>query len=157
MIRFLKGIITFALFNRVYILLFGVGLLIAGYIAYRNTPIVAFPDLTNTRITIITQWPGRSAQEVERFITIPIEIEMNTVPKRTQVRSISLFGLSVVYVIFDDGVQDFEGRQYVVNHLADVDFPDNTQPSLNPPKALPMKFIDSPFTPKNLGRATRKK
>lgn len=134
MIRFLKGIITFALFNRVYIILIAIGLVIAGYISFKNTPIVAFPDLTNTRITIITQWPGRSAQEIERFITIPIEIEMNTVPKRTQVRSISLFGLSVVYVIFDDGVEDFEGRQYVVNHLADVDFPDNVEPSLNPPQ-----------------------
>jgi cobalt-zinc-cadmium resistance protein CzcA len=134
MIRFLKGIITVALANRIYILLAAVALLIAGYIGFADTPIVAFPDLTNTRITIITQWPGRSAEEVERFITIPIEVEMNTVPKRTQVRSISLFGLSVVYVIFDDKVEDFEGRQYVINRLADVDFPDNVQPSLNPPQ-----------------------
>ncbi|MBS1950945.1 MAG: CzcABC family efflux RND transporter, transmembrane protein [Cytophagales bacterium] len=134
MLRLLKGIITFSLANRAYVLFFAAALIISGYISYRNTPIVAFPDLTNTRITIITQWPGRSAQEIERFITIPIEIEMNTVPKRTQVRSISLFGLSVVYIIFDDNVQDFEGRQYVINRLANVDFPDGISPSLTPPQ-----------------------
>jgi heavy metal efflux system protein len=134
MLRFLKGIISFSLANRIYVSLGALALAIAGYIAYLDTPVVAFPDLTNTRITIITQWPGRSTQEIERFVTIPIEIQMNTVPKRVQVRSISLFGLSVVYVIFDDQVQDFEGRQYVINRLANVDFPDGVEPVLNPPQ-----------------------
>jgi len=134
MIGFLRAIITISLRNRIYIILFAIGIVIAGFISYLNTPIVAFPDLTNTRITIITQWPGRSAQEIERFVTIPIEIEMNTVPRRTSVRSISLFGLSVVNVLFEDEVQDFEARQYVIDYLADADLPDGVQPSLNPPQ-----------------------
>ncbi len=134
MIGFLRAIITTALRNRIYVILFAIGLIIAGFISYLNTPIVAFPDLTNTRITIITQWPGRSAQEIERFVTIPIEIEMNTVPQRTSVRSISLFGLSVVYVAFEDNVQDFEARQYVMDYLGDADLPDGVQPGLEPPQ-----------------------
>jgi cobalt-zinc-cadmium resistance protein CzcA len=132
--RLLRSIISLSLHNRIYVLLLGIGLFIAGVISYIDTPIVAFPDLTNTRITIITQWPGRSAEEIERFITIPIEIEMNTVPKKTLVRSISLFGLSVVYVTFEDQVQDLEGREYVVQRILNVDLPENVQPTLIPPQ-----------------------
>ena len=134
MIGFLRSVITFSLHNRIYVILFAIGIAITGFICYLNTPIVAFPDLTNTRITIITQWPGRSAQEIERFVTIPIEIEMNTVPRRTSVRSISLFGLSVVYVMFEDNVEDFTARQYVMDYLGDADLPDGVQPGLEPPQ-----------------------
>src|SRR5690606_9051473 len=82
-------------------------LVIIGVISLKNTPIEAFPDVTNTRARIITQWPGRSAEEIEKFVTLPLMKQMNTIPRKSDVRSISLFGLSVVTVIFEDDVDDF--------------------------------------------------
>ena len=88
---------------------------IAGAVSFKHTPIDAFPDVTNTKVTIITQWPGRSAEEVEKFITIPVEIAMNPVQKKTDIRSTTLFGLSVINVMFEDRVDDFTARQQVYN------------------------------------------
>ena len=75
-------------------------------------------------VTIITQWAGRSAEEVEKFITIPVEIAMNSVQKKTDIRSTTLFGLSVINVLFEDHVDDFVARQQVYNLLNDADLPD---------------------------------
>nr|GFB10746.1 hypothetical protein [Tanacetum cinerariifolium] len=94
--KFIQGIIAFSLKNRGFVFLLTLVAVIAGVISYRNTPIEAFPDVTNTEITIITQWPGRSAEEIEKFVTAPIEIALNPVQKKTSVRSTTLFGLSVV-------------------------------------------------------------
>src|ERR1700743_2561297 len=96
-------------------------------------PIEAFPDVTNTEITIITQWPGRSAEEVEKFVTIPIELAMNPVQRKTSLRSTAIFGLSVVKLIFDDDVQDTYARQQVNNLLHNADLPDNVDPDVQPP------------------------
>ena len=98
-----------------------------------NTPIEAYPDVTNTRVRIITQWPGRSAEEIEKFVTLPIMREMNTIPKKTDVRSTSLFGLSVVTVIFEDGVDDFFAQQYASNRMQDLNLPEGADPSIEPP------------------------
>ena len=102
--KFVKNIIGFSLKNHVLILFLTVLLAIVGVVCYIHTPIEAYPDVTNTRARIITQWSGRSAEEVEKFITLPIMREMNTIPRKSDVRSTSLFGLSVVTVIFEDGV-----------------------------------------------------
>ena len=131
--NFVKAIVTLSLKNRFFVLIFGLIIVIVGVISYLNTPVEAFPDLTNTRIQIITQWPGRSAQEVERFITIPLEVELNSTPKKTHIRTISLFGLSVVNVIFEDDVEDFEARQNVANRIINVDLPDNVTAGIQPP------------------------
>ncbi|MEO8734751.1 MAG: efflux RND transporter permease subunit, partial [Flavobacteriales bacterium] len=131
--RFIRAIITFSLKNRFFTFFWVTALVIAGVVSFRNTPIEAFPDVTNTQIVIITQWPGRSAQEIERFVTMPIEISMNSVQRKTNVRSISMFGLSVVKIIFDDGVQDFFARQQVNNQLATVDLPDGISADVQPP------------------------
>ncbi len=108
-------------------------LLVAGIITFRNMPIEAFPDVTNTEITIITQWPGRSTEEVEKFVTIPIEIAMNPVQKKISLRSTTIFGLSFVKLIFDDAVKDPEARQQVMNLLPNANLPNNVQPSVQPP------------------------
>ena len=108
-------------------------IIIGGVISFLNTPIEAFPDVTNTRIVIISQWQGRSAEEVEKFITIPLETEMNVVPNKTSLRSISLFGLSVVTLIFEDNVEDFIARQNVMNRLGSVNLPDGVEPDVQPP------------------------
>lgn len=133
MTRAIKRIIAFSLKNRLFIFLATLLLMIWGSIAYKNIPIEAFPDVTNTQITIITQWPGRSAEEVEKFVTVPIEIAMNPVQKKTSVRSTTVFGLSVIKVIFDDGVEDYFARQQVNNLLRDVEVPDGADPDVQPP------------------------
>src|SRR4030081_2341279 len=109
--KLLRSIIAFSLKNRNFIIFCTALLLVSGIITFRNMPIEAFPDVTNTEISIITQWPGRSAEEVEKFVTIPIEIAMNPVQKKTSLRSTTVFGLSVVKIIFDDDVTDPFARQ----------------------------------------------
>ncbi|MDB5240480.1 MAG: CusA/CzcA family heavy metal efflux transporter, partial [Spirosoma sp.] len=131
--KFIKSILTFSLKNRFFVFFLTGLTIVAGYISYQNTPIEAFPDVTNTRITIITQWPGRSAEEVEKFVTIPVEIGLNSVQKKTDVRSTTLFGLSVVNVMFDDGVDDIFARQQINNLLPGVELPDGAKPDVQPP------------------------
>lgn len=131
--KFISRILTFSLKNKLFIL-FATGLIVAiGIYSYINTPIEAFPDFTNAQIRIITQWPGRSAEEVEKFVTIPIETEMNSVQKKTNLRSTSLFGLSVITLIFDDDVEDFYARQQVANRLVNVKLPEGVDAELEPP------------------------
>lgn len=131
--KFIRNIIAFSLKNKAFTF-FWVGILaVAGFISFKNMPIDAFPDVTNTQIIIITQWNGKSAEEVERFVTSPIEISMNSVQKKTSVRSITMFGLSVIKIIFDDGVDDTFARQQVNNLLKNVSLPDDVEPDVQPP------------------------
>ena len=133
MIKFLKGVIGFSLKNR-YLIIFLAGVLVvAGIVTFLNMPIEAFPDVTNTEIDIITQWPGQSAEEVEKLVTIPIEIALNSVQNKTSLRSTTIFGLSYVKVIFDDGVKDPEARQQVFNLLTNATLPANVTPAVQPP------------------------
>lgn len=131
--KFIKGILSFSLKNKFFIFFLTALAVVAGVISYQNTPIEAFPDVTNTQITLITQWPGRSAEEIEKFVTIPIEIGLNSVQKRTDIRSTTLFGLSVVKVLFEDGVDDTFARQQVNNLLNGVDLPEGVKPDVQPP------------------------
>ncbi len=128
-----KGILAFSLKNKYFIFFATALLVVYGVITFKNMPIEAFPDVTNTEITIITQWPGRSAEEVEKFVTIPIELAMNPVQRKTSLRSTTIFGLSVVKLIFDDDVQDTYARQQVNNLLHGADLPDNVDPDVQPP------------------------
>src|ERR1700712_4307786 len=131
--KLIKAILAFALRNRIFIFFVTLLMAVGGYIAFNNISIDAFPDVTNTSVTIITQWPGRSAEEVEKFVTRPIEIAMNPAEKKTSVRSSSLFGLSVVKITFDDDVDYAFARLQINNHLADADLPEGVNPSVEPP------------------------
>ena len=131
--KFIKSILSFSLKNKFFIFFLTALSVVAGVISYQNTPIEAFPDVTNTQITLITQWPGRSAEEVEKFVTIPIEIGLNSVQKRTDIRSTSLFGLSVIKVLFDDSADDAFARQQVNNLLSGVELPEGIRPDVQPP------------------------
>lgn len=131
--KLVQKIVGFSLKNSIIIFFLTGLLLVAGIFALKHTPIEAFPDVTNTRARIITQWPGRSAEEVEKFITLPLMKAMNTIPKKAEVRSISLFGLSVVTVLFDDDVTDFYAQQYTANRLQGIDLPENADASIEPP------------------------
>lgn len=129
---FIDNIIAFSLKNKFFIFFLTTIAIIAGAVSFIHTPVDAFPDVTNTKVTIITQWPGRSAEEIEKFITIPIEIAMNPVQKKTDIRSTTLFGLSVINVMFDDHVDDFYARQQVYNLLNDADLPEGVTPEVQP-------------------------
>ncbi|HEV3326418.1 MAG TPA: CusA/CzcA family heavy metal efflux RND transporter [Puia sp.] len=133
MTKFLRRIIGFSLKNKYFILFAASLLIVSGVITFMDMPIEAFPDVTNTEIDIITQWPGRSAEEVEKFITIPIEIAMNPVQQKISLRSTSIFGLSYVKLIFDDDVKDPQARQQVMNLLPNATLPPNTVPAVQPP------------------------
>ncbi|HEY0297713.1 MAG TPA: efflux RND transporter permease subunit, partial [Arachidicoccus sp.] len=131
--KVLKKILAFSLKNK-YMIFFATLILATwGVITFKSMPIEAFPDVTNTTVQIITQWPGRSAEEVEKFVTIPLEISMNPVQKKTSLRSTSIFGLSVLNIVFEDGVTDDNARMQVNNLLANADLPDGVQPSVQPP------------------------
>lgn len=131
--KFIENIIGFSLKNHVFILFMTGVLFVAGIACYQNTPIEAYPDVTNTRAKIIAQWPGRSAEEVEKFVTLPIMQQLNTIPRKTDVRSTSLFGLAVVNVLFEDGVDDFYAQQYASNRIQELSLPDGVELSIEPP------------------------
>ena len=133
MIKFLRGVIGFSLKNKYFILICAGVLAVAGVITFLQMPIEAFPDVTNTEIDIITQWPGQSAEEVEKLVTIPIEIALNPVQKKISLRSNTIFGLSYVKVIFDDHVTDEEARQQVMFLLNNASLPNGISPSVQPP------------------------
>lgn len=131
--KFLKNIIGFALKNKYFILFTTFLLIIAGYISFKKTTIEAFPDVTNTSVTIITQWSGRSAEEVEKFVTRPLEIAMNSAEKKLSIRSSSLFGLSVIKITFDDDVDNAFARVQVNNHIDAADLPTDVKPEIQAP------------------------
>jgi len=131
--RFIKNILAFALRNRFFVFFVTILLAVAGYISFKTISIDAFPDVTNTTVVIISQWPGRSAEEVEKFVTRPIELAMNPAEKKVSVRSSSLFGLSVITITFDDDVDYPFARTQVNNHIGDADIPDGVSPSIEPP------------------------
>src|SRR5471030_194552 len=131
--KFINAVISFALKNRFFIFFVTALLAVGGYISFKTISIDAFPDVTNTDITIITQWPGRSAEEVEKYVTRPIELALNPVEKKTSVRSSSLFGLSVVKVTFEDDVDYAFARLQINNHLDEANLPDGVSPEVEPP------------------------
>jgi len=128
----LKKLVELALKERIVVYFGTVLLIVAGIYSFTQLPIDAYPDLTNTRVQIVTQWPGRSTEEVEKFVTIPTETEMNGIPHLISLRSTTLFGLSTVYLTFDDATDDFTARTYVNQQLAAVNLPDQVTPSLAP-------------------------
>lgn len=131
--KLIKSILSFSLKNKAFTFFGVIVLVISGFIAFKNMPIEAFPDVTNTQIVIITQWNGRSAEEVERFVTTPIELSMGSVQKKTSVRSTTMFGLSIIKIIFEDNVEDLFARNQVNNQLRTVSLPDGIDPEVQPP------------------------
>lgn len=129
MIRFL---IDFALRNRILILSVALVLFIWGIISFRNLPIEAYPDVADTYTQVITQWPGHAAEEVEQQITVPLEVTLNGIPHKTHLRSVSLAGLSVVTIIYDDDISTFNARQQVLDRLQQVTLPPNVNANLGP-------------------------
>lgn len=130
--KLIDFIISFSLNRKYLILCITLLMIITGVFCFKHTPVDAFPDVTNTKVTVITQWSGRSAEEIEKFVTIPIEIAMNATQKKTDIRSVTLFGLSVVTIMFEDDVDDEFARQQVYNLLKDADLPNDVEPEVQP-------------------------
>src|SRR5258708_5606969 len=126
----MRPLIDFALNNRWMVIALAIVLLLWGAISFHNLPVEAYPDVANNYVQIITQWPGRAAEEVEQQVTIPIEIQMNGVPHLTHLRSVSLFGLSSVMLIFDDQSENDWNREKVLGRLSQVTLPNGLQPKI---------------------------
>jgi cobalt-zinc-cadmium resistance protein CzcA len=151
----IHGIVQFALRQRFLILMVAVFIIIGGAVSFQRMPVDAYPDLAPPMVEIITQWPGHAAEEVERLITLPIEVEMNGVPKMEVQRSISLYELSDVILTFGDNTDDYFARQIVFQRLSEVTLPTGVTPSLAPlssPSGLVYRYvIESPDrTPQEL-------
>jgi cobalt-zinc-cadmium resistance protein CzcA len=116
----------------------------AGARSLQRLPVDAYPDLSPPNVEIVTQWPGHAAEEVERLITVPIELGMNGVPKTVNTRSISLYGLSDVVLTFEDGTDKYFARQEVFNRMGDLDLPSGVTPSVSPlsaPSGLIYRYV----------------
>lgn len=128
----LRGLITFSLQQRVFLLIGAVVLTIFGWVAVQNLPIEAFPDVEDVHVIIVTQSPGMAPEEVERVVSLPIEHGMSGVPGLAQIRSVSITGLSVVTLTFAERTEDYFARQQVLERLQGVSLPTGLQPTLAP-------------------------
>lgn len=126
----IRKLVDFALDNRFIILVVAVLLFGWGAISFHNLPVEAYPDVANNYVTVITQWPGRAAEEVEQQVTVPLEIGFAGIPHMSSLRSTSLAGLSSVTMVFDDESVNDTNRQKVVERLTQVTLPANLQPQI---------------------------
>jgi heavy metal efflux system protein len=126
----IRALVDFALNNRFVVLAIAILALAWGAVSFHNLPVEAYPDIADNYVTIITQWPGWSAEEVEQQVTIPIEIQMNGIPHLTHLRSESIFGLSFVLMIFDDASDNDWNRQKVMERIAQAELPPGLEPSM---------------------------
>ena len=137
-------IVAFALQQRLLTVLLALGLAAAGVWSYNILPMDAYPNLSPPMVDIVTQWPGHSAEEVERLITVPVELGMNAIPGMVTKRSVSLYGLSDVTLGFADGTDPYFARQRVRNRLPDVELPDGVSSSMSPmspPSGLVYRYV----------------
>jgi len=126
----IRGLVDFALNNKFVVMAVAILLMGWGAISFHTLPVEAYPDIGDNYVTVITQWPGRSAEEVEQQVTIPVEIQMNGIPHLTYLRSESIFGLSFVIMIFDDSSVNDWNRQKVLERLTQVSLPQGLQPQI---------------------------
>ena len=128
----INRLIQFALRQRVLILIGASVLLAWGVFSFIQLPIEAYPDVMNTQVQVITQWPGHAGEEVEKLITVPLETQLNGVPQVQSLRSDSLFGLSSITLTFNDGADDYFARQQVSQAIGAASLPPSVQPAMSP-------------------------
>jgi len=124
------AVVDFALGNRFVVMALAALLVGWGALSFHNLPVEAYPDIADNYVTVITQWPGRAAEEVEQQVTIPIEIQMNGIPHLAHLRSESIFGLSFVLMVFDDSSDNDWNRQKVLERLSGVNLPAGLSPQM---------------------------
>ena len=129
---FINRIVAVSLEQRILVLLLMVLLIGAGVRAWTRLPVDAYPDLSPPMVSITTQWPGHSAEEIERLVTVPIEREMNGIPKENNLRSVSLYALSSIDITFDQDADRTAARQQVLNRVAGLDLPTGVSAEVEP-------------------------
>ncbi len=137
-------IVQAALRQRFLVLMLTAFMMVAGVISFQRMPVDAYPDLSPPQVELITQWPGHAAEEVERLVTLPIELEMNGVPHMVVMRSISLYGLSDVILTFEDSTNDYFAREIVFERIAQANLPSGVTPSMAPlfsPSGLVYRYV----------------
>jgi cobalt-zinc-cadmium resistance protein CzcA len=141
---FIHRIVALALAQPMMVMAAAIAVAAAGVWSFSRLPIDAYPDLASPTVEITTQWPGHAAEEVERLLTVPIETEMNGLPGLDVARSISLYGLSDVRLVFKDGTDNYFARERVFEKLRDVDVPDGVSPDVAPlfsPSGLVYRYV----------------
>ncbi len=126
----IRGLVDFALNNRLMVLALAIILFAWGIVSFHNLPVEAYPDVANNYVTVITQWPGRAAEEVEQQVTVPLEIAMAGIPHLQHLRSTSIAGLSSLNMVFDDASSDDWNRERVLERLSQVTLPSGLQPQI---------------------------
>ena len=137
-------LVSFALTQRFIVLVLMLGLSIWGIVSFKRLPIDAYPDLAPPRVQIITQWPGHAAEEVERLITIPLEVEMNGIPKLDALRSISLYGLSSITMNFAYDTDPYFARAQAFERIPNASVPQGVSPGMSPlfsPSGLIYRYV----------------
>jgi cobalt-zinc-cadmium resistance protein CzcA len=137
-------VVQFALRQRFLVLTLTLFVVAAGALSFQRMPVDAYPDLSPPMVELITQWPGHASEEVERLVTLPLELAMNGVPNMVVMRSITLYGLSDVRLTFEDRVDPYFARQVVFERLSDAQLPNGVMPSLAPlfsPSGLVYRYV----------------
>jgi heavy metal efflux system protein len=137
-------VVRAALGQRFLVLMLTVFITVGGVLSFQRMPVDAYPDLSPPQVEIITQWPDHAAEEVERLVTLPLEVEMNGVPHMAVMRSISLYGLSDIRLTFEESTDDYFARQVVFERLAQAELPTGVAPSLAPlfsPSGLVYRYV----------------
>src|SRR5208283_586058 len=137
-------IVQAALRQRFLVLMLTGFMMAAGIISFRRMPVDAYPDLSPPQVELITQWPDHAAEEVERLVTLPLELQMNGVPHVVVMRSISLYGLSDVILTFEDNTNDYFARQIVFERIAQANLPAGVMPTIAPlfsPSGLVYRYV----------------
>jgi heavy metal efflux system protein len=140
----MNRIVAASLEQRFLVVLMSLLLVAAGWWALVRLPVDAYPDLSPPMVEIITQWPGHAAEEVERLITVPVELGINGTPQLSTVRSISLYGLSDVILTFDENTDNYFARQQVFNRMSALSLPSGVAPSMSPlssPSGLIYRYV----------------
>src|ERR1700687_4992058 len=137
-------IVQASLRQRFLVLMLTGFIMVAGIISFQRMPVDAYPDLSPPQVELITQWPGHAAEEVERLVTLPLELQMNGVPHMVVMRSISLYGLSDIRLTFEESTDDYFARQIVFQRIADASLPSGVTPSMAPlfsPSGLVYRYV----------------
>jgi cobalt-zinc-cadmium resistance protein CzcA len=141
---FMNRVVTSSLRQGFLVILMTAVLIGAGTRSLDRLPVDAYPDLSPPIVEVITQWPGHAAEEIERLISVPVELQMNGVPQTTNIRSISLYGLSDVILTFNNGTDNYFARQQVFNRIGDVALPSGVTPAMSPlsaPSGLIYRYV----------------
>src|SRR5580692_8685192 len=140
----IERIVSFALSQRFVIVMAAIAVIVWGVISFQKLPIDAYPDLSPPHVEIITQWPGHAAEEIERLVSIPIEIEMNGIPRLEALRSISLYGLSAIEMNFEYGADPYFVREQAFERMANATLPGGLTPNMSPlfsPSGLIYRYV----------------